>query len=338
LANGPARKRAVSASKTVTQIAEKRPVARVRRAAASRLEADTPAKNYALHLTESAEDVVEDNFARRRREDSAGDDTFARRMSEDSAGDDTFARRMSEALRAIKAAQETPEKDAVEPRSGGRAPVANAVGKWLKALDKMPPIRLPVGPAVPWRVGLPALIAVVGVMVFLGRPSARADAQPVHLLPAQETYAVQQEAPLFANSANAQTDPSAAQPVAAPTPQPIGVSDPATGSFDFVDIVFKLIAVLALAYGSMMLLKRAGIGGGTAARAGGSLQGMRVISTLALAPNRSVHVLKVPGGKTLLVGATPNAVNLIADLGELAEDEAPEAATFLDVLKGKLGS
>jgi flagellar biogenesis protein FliO len=59
---------------------------------------------------------------------------------------------------------------------------------------------------------------------------------------------------------------------------------------------------------------------------------------LALAPNRSVHVIKVPGGRTLLVGATPNAVNLIADLGEVGEDETPEANSLFDVLKGRVGS
>ena len=51
-----------------------------------------------------------------------------------------------------------------------------------------------------------------------------------------------------------------------------------------------------------------------------------------------MHVIKVPGGRTLLVGATPNAVNLIADLGEVGEDETPEASSFFDVLKGKVGS
>jgi flagellar biogenesis protein FliO len=210
---------------------------------------------------------------------------------------------------------------------------------WLKTLDKMPPIRLPVGPAISWRFGLPALVAVVVVMIFVGRPSARADAQGTRL-PSQETYAVQQEAPLFASSAQAAqpVQAAASQPVQAAASQPIGVPEPSTGSFDFFDVGFKLVAVLALAYGSLMLLKRAGLGGSAAARAGGAIQGMRIVSSLALAPNRSVHVLKVPGGKTLLVGATPNSVNLIADLGDLPEDETPEVASFFDALKGKIGS
>jgi flagellar biogenesis protein FliO len=85
-----------------------------------------------------------------------------------------------------------------------------------------------------------------------------------------------------------------------------------------------------------LLLKKTGMGGASALNKGGQMEGMRVVSTLALAPNRSVHVIKVPGGKTLLVGATPNAVNLISDLGVLSEDETPEASSFFDVLKGKL--
>jgi flagellar biogenesis protein FliO len=326
LASGPVRKRAVAASRT--GIAEKRPVPRGRRAAEVLLEDDAPVRNYALSLTESVDDNVDH---------------------------DNFAMRMSEALRAIEAAQGGAE---VEPRRslGRKAPHAvsatdledsvtlsneampqqspgspSGLSIWLKTLDKMPPIRLPVGPAISWRLGLPALVAVVVVMVFVGRPSARADAQPARL-PAQETYAVQQEAPLFANSSNA------AQAAQAPAAQPIGVPEPASGSFDFFDIGFKLIAVLALAYGSLLLLKRAGVGGTGAAKVGGTIQGMRVVSSLALAPNRSVHVLRVPGGKTLLVGATPSSVNLIADLGDLPEDETPEVASFFDALKGKLGS
>jgi flagellar biogenesis protein FliO len=327
LASSPVRKRAVSASRT--GIAEKRPAPRGRRAAELLLEDDAPVRNYALSLTESADEATE------------------RR---------NFALRMSEALRAIEAAQNGSEIEPPRPLRHKVAPApasatdlddsvslsneakeqrppaaASGLSTWLKTLDKMPPIRLPVGPAISWRLGLPALVAVVVVMVFAGRPSARADAQPVRL-PSQETYAVQQEAPLFANST------SAAQAAAAPAAQPIGVPEPSSGSFDFFDVGFKLIAVLALAYGSLLLLKRAGIGGAGAAKVGGAIQGMRVVSSLALAPNRTVHVLKVPGGKTLLVGATPNSVNLIADLGDLPEDETPDVASFFDALRGKIGS
>jgi flagellar biosynthetic protein FliO len=302
LASSPARKRAVAASRSVSEVAAKR-----------------PAHNYALRLAESVEDT--------------------------NVAEDNFALRMSEAVRAIEAAQSDAPPSA--PRAHGRKPAAvaaptvpparapvgvNGLAAWLATLDKMPPIRLPIGPAIRWRYGLPALIAVVVVMVFVSRPSARVDAQAVRL-PTPDTYPVQLEAPLFTNSPSAQVA-AAAAPADQPA-QPIGVPEPATGGFDLVDIGVKLIAVLGLAYGCLMLLKRAGLGGGTSVR-GGSTQGMRVVSSLALAPNRSVHVIRVPGGKTLLVGATPNAVNLIADLGDLAEDETPDTASFIDVLKGKL--
>ena len=39
-----------------------------------------------------------------------------------------------------------------------------------------------------------------------------------------------------------------------------------------------------------------------------------MISSVALAPNRSVHVLRLPTGKTVLVGATPNSVNLLTEI------------------------
>jgi len=200
----------------------------------------------------------------------------------------------------------------------------------LAALDKLPPIRLPIGPAIPWRLGLPALVAVVVLMAVVSRPAAKADA-PASQLPAQQTYPVQDSAPLFAKPD--------AQPTETPAAPSLGVQDASPLGFDYVDLGVKLLVVLALAYGSLMLLKRAGIGGGgVASRAGVMGQGVRVVSSLALAPNRSVHVIKVPGGRTLLVGATPNAVNLIADLGEVGEDETPEASSFFDVLKGKVGS
>jgi flagellar biogenesis protein FliO len=179
------------------------------------------------------------------------------------------------------------------------------------------------------------LVALVAAMFFIGRPAGRADAQGVRL-PAQQTYAVQQEAPLFTGAQASPTPQSSPQ---AASPQPLGVQDPGGLGFDMLDVGIKLFAVIALAYGSMMLLKRAGLGGAAgAARTGGTIQGMRVVSTLVLAPNRSVHVLKVPGGKSLLVGATPNQINLIAELGDVADDDLPEAANFFDVLKGRLSS
>jgi flagellar biogenesis protein FliO len=282
------------------------------------IEPDEPTTNYALRLTEG---VDQPSTSVRR---------GLRAPVPEQAEGDSFALRLNDALAAINAAQtDAPALD------GAPTPIPNGgLRGWLAALDKLPPIRLPIGPAIPWRLGLPALVAVVVLMAVVSRPSAKADAPAAQQLPTQQTYPVQDTAPLFARP-EAQVQP-AETPTAAP---PLGIQDSSPLGFDYVDLGVKLLVVLALAYGSLMLLKRAGIGGGGASSRGGAMgQGVRVVSSLALAPNRSVHVIKVPGGRTLLVGATPNAVNLIADLGEVGEDATPEASSLFDVLKGRVGS
>jgi flagellar biogenesis protein FliO len=224
-----------------------------------------------------------------------------------------YALRMTEALDAISSAQAPPAR---------QRPSASHI------LANLPPIRLPVGPAIPWRIGVPALAVIVVAMVFFLRPMPPGAPQ-VSRLPTPETYPVEQQAPLF-------TD---AQPTPDPAPaaQPLGVPDSTGVGFDVLDVGLKLIAVLALAYGSLLLLKRTGMGGVAALKTNGKSSGMQVVSSLTRAPNRTVPVLKVPGGKTLLVGATPNQVNLIADLGELPEDPESDAnASFFDILKGKI--
>ena len=175
-------------------------------------------------------------------------------------------------------------------------------------------------------------MAAAVLVAVVSRPAPRAESAGVRL-PAEETYAVQHDAPLFADSHAAEEPDTVASSTA------LGVAEPPGLGLDFVaDIGIKLVAVLGLAYGSLTLLKRAGGGGPTVARAAsGSSVGLRVVSSLALAPNRTVHVLQVPGGKTLLVGATPNQVNLLTELGELpALDLAPDGPSFLDVLASKL--
>jgi flagellar biogenesis protein FliO len=174
------------------------------------------------------------------------------------------------------------------------------------------------------------LLALVLLLAFLSRPAPRTQSAGFRL-PADEAYATQ-DAPLFSQS-HAQN-----------TPTPIGVSEPPGLGIDFLDLTLKLVAVLALAYGSLALLKRTGFGGAGSVHGGGlAAGGLRVLSTLALAPNRSVHVVRVPGGKTLLLGATPGQVNLIADLGEVPEAELAAAESgmpsfFFDVLASKLTS
>lgn len=277
--------------------------------------------------------------------------------AEDEEPSTNYALRLTEALEAISSAQNQPHGGATAPRVGtspppprattpaqrsaqaraasraepsaqrqDREPRRPAIVRLGESFSKLPPIRLPIGPAIPWRVGVPALVLLVAVMILVGRPMSQADSQ-VSRLPTSAPYPVQQEAPLF-------TD---AQPTPQPVP-PLGVADaPGSVGFDVLDVGLKLIAVLALAYGSLLLLKRAGIGGAGAIKVGGKSAGLHVVASLTLAPNRTVHLLKAPGGKTLLVGATPNQVNLIADLGDISEDVESEATgSFFDILKGKL--
>jgi flagellar biogenesis protein FliO len=195
--------------------------------------------------------------------------------------------------------------------------LAKALTKLLAYLDSLPPIRLPIGSPVPWRIGLPVAVVALAVFIWIGRPNAHSEDRSLRL-PSQETYAVQTESPLFADSHPA-----------------LGVTDPPGTGFDILDLGFKFVLVLGLAYVSLHLLKRA-----NAARLSTptSTAGLHVVSSLSLAPNRSVHVLQVPGGKTLLVGATPNQVNLIADLGEVSASDlvASESGSFLDILGRKL--
>ena len=200
----------------------------------------------------------------------------------------------------------------------------------LRALDGLPPIKLPLGPAIPWRFGLPGLVALVLCMVLVSRTTAHAESSTGFKLPAEsETYAVTQDSPLFTSTQQQQQ----------PQQQPIGVAEPAGLNVDVLDLSLKLVAVLALAYGSLVVLKRLGIGGaasGSLKPGGTTTDGLRVISTLALAPNRSIHVVRAPDGKTLLLGAMPGQVNLIAELGDVPELEAGGSGSFLDILTSKL--
>lgn len=307
------------------------------------LEDDEPrSPNYALRLTEGLDD----------------DDARPRIGPKPGATADTgFAESLTRALEAINAAQNGQATQVAEPKK----PETSSAG-FLSTLDKLPPIRLPIGPAIPWKIGLPLLAALVVLMGLASRWSVQSD--PGVQLPAQQTYPAQQS-PLFtqptqpadpnAAQATQAVDPNAAQPTSpdattvptlslpytSPTPAPIGVSDPsAVGGIDVMDLGIKLVAVLALAYGSLMLLKKIGIGGASRGKNDGTLYGVSVVSSLALAPNRSVHVIRVPGGRTLLVGATPSSVNLIADLGDQTSEEGqmPEASSFIDALKGKIGN
>ena len=106
-------------------------------------ESQTP--NYALRLTEGLDD-----------EPAAAEDA-------------SFELSLNKALRAINAAQ-SPLEETLPPVPS-RKP---KLGTWLTALDKLPPIRLPIGPAIPWRLGLPALVVLVLAMGVMSRSAGAA--------------------------------------------------------------------------------------------------------------------------------------------------------------------
>ncbi len=80
------------------------------------------------------------------------------------------------------------------------------------------------------------------------------------------------------------------------------------------DIGVKLAGVVALIYGFAWLLRRLSAGRATAAARWPRLE---LVDTLALGPQRTVHLIKA-GGRTFIVGATASQ---LTRLGELAEGE-----------------
>lgn len=84
--------------------------------------------------------------------------------------------------------------------------------------------------------------------------------------------------------------------------------------FDFsaatIDIGLKLVAVLALAYVALTVLKRhvAGIAGGRGSQ-------LQVLESTTLAPNRSVYLVRA-GSKRLVLGVTTGQITTLAELDE----------------------
>ncbi len=218
-----------------------------------------------------------------------------------------------------------PASGTIGANEGRTQALGTWAGRWrdaLAALDRLPPIRLPVGPAIPWRYGLPAFVVLAFLVVLVAsRPLDRPAVSP---------------SSAGADHAQSTSESSAGSA----TVPPLGVAEPPGLGVDFADFGLKLAAVLALAYLSLLALKRLGVGG--AVPAAGALppgDTLRLVSSLTLAPNRTLHVVRAPGGKLLLVGSTPSQVNLVADLGERPDLPASaEPASFLQVLSTKLSA
>lgn len=104
-----------------------------------------------------------------------------------------------------------------------------------------------------------------------------------------------------------------------------------------LSFIFKLALVLALAYATILGLKRfTGVRGTASA----GRQRIRIMENSTLGANRALHLVEV-GSRVLLVASTSNQVNLIAELSsdDLPEvDAAPPVAGFRDQLSLFLGA
>jgi flagellar biosynthetic protein FliO len=71
-----------------------------------------------------------------------------------------------------------------------------------------------------------------------------------------------------------------------------------------------VVAVLAMLYAVVWLLKQKGLVRFTATRARGSQARLEVIDRLVLTPHHSVHLIRM-ADRTLLIGLSPNGCNLL---------------------------
>lgn len=111
----------------------------------------------------------------------------------------------------------------------------------------------------------------------------------------------------------------------------VAAPDPLASGGLLVDVILKLGLVIALIYGSLYALRR-WPGGALGAR---PARRLAVLETSRLSPRQAIHLLRV-GERTLLVGATDQAVTLLADLEPdplPAVEPQPAPAPFVDLLR-----
>lgn len=103
-----------------------------------------------------------------------------------------------------------------------------------------------------------------------------------------------------------------------------------------VRVVLSLIFVVALAYLSLLALKK--FSSSTATQKS-PRRNIRVLETTGLGTNRALHVVQIDG-RQLLVGSTASQVNLIAELGPVDTEEstADQPAGFTGIFKRLSGS
>jgi flagellar biosynthetic protein FliO len=110
--------------------------------------------------------------------------------------------------------------------------------------------------------------------------------------------------------------------------QPAAITDPfAPPDWSvFVSVFLKLGVVLALIYVGLFLLKKYRVEG-----SGENRRRLQLIETLRFSPKQAVHLVRADD-RVLMVGATDQAVSLLAEWPEEGEDPAAEIS-FDDLTK-----
>ena len=106
-------------------------------------------------------------------------------------------------------------------------------------------------------------------------------------------------------------------PIADPALSPSATERPASTLWLFIRMILVLAVVVACVYAVVYLMKRSmnkDVGEGD--------QFLRVVSSVSIAPGKSVHVVSLLDDKAYLIGVTDNAVNLI---GEVTDKETIHA-------------
>lgn len=241
----------------------------------------------------------------------------------------------------------------------GAAPAQTADAPAAPAAADVPPIPAATAPAA--GAGAPAAAPKAPEAAPLEAEAAPTPPAPEPDKPARAPRRAPRRAarptpPRPAETRPAETAPPAPKPVVAPKPKPV-TPPPAADARPFfteyqdpeqrretplgrvlVDLVVKLGIVLAIAYGSLYILR------GVMARQGmapGRQRHLRVLESASLGPNRSVHVVRV-GEKVMVVGSTPEQVTMLAEVDDVETlrqlNAEREAGSFQSRLSGALSN
>ncbi|MCE5198769.1 MAG: flagellar biosynthetic protein FliO [Armatimonadota bacterium] len=169
------------------------------------------------------------------------------------------------------------------------------------------------------RLNTVAIAMLIGVIVFAGIASAAGETKHVDKAASASTGAKVTSQPDYLSQLEAAEK--------GPTPETKEPSVTVTA----LSFIFKLALVLALAYGTVLGLKKFTSMKSVAGPAGARI---RVIENSSLGANRSLHIVAV-GSKRLLVASTQNQINLVAELdSEDAQETTVQTSTQTDQPSG----